>query len=32
MVCSKRAVEPYIVPIEGEERSAYDRQRIRQHA
>jgi succinate dehydrogenase/fumarate reductase flavoprotein subunit len=32
MVCSKRAVEPYIVPIEEEERSAYDRQRIRRHA
>jgi succinate dehydrogenase/fumarate reductase flavoprotein subunit len=32
MVCSKRAVEPYIVPIEAEERSAYDRQRIRQSA
>jgi succinate dehydrogenase/fumarate reductase flavoprotein subunit len=32
MVCSKRPVAPYIVPIEGDERSAYDRQRIRQQA
>jgi succinate dehydrogenase/fumarate reductase flavoprotein subunit len=32
MVCSKRAVQPYIVPIEDEERSAYDRQRIRESA
>ena len=32
MVCSKRAVQPYIVPIEEEERSAYGRQRILQRA
>lgn len=27
--CSKRPVAPYLVPIEGSERDAYDRQRIR---
>ncbi|WP_020178727.1 fumarate reductase/succinate dehydrogenase flavoprotein subunit [Methylopila sp. M107] len=32
MVSEKRAIEPYIVPIEDHERSAYDRQRVRQHA
>ncbi len=32
MICSKRAVQPYIVPIEEEERSAYGRQRILQRA
>lgn len=32
MTAEKRPVEPYIVPIESEERSAYDQQRIRQHA
>lgn len=32
MVSEKRAIEPYVVPIEEHERSAYDRQRIRQSA
>ncbi len=32
MTAEKRAVAPYIVPIEEAERSAYDRQRILQHA
>jgi succinate dehydrogenase/fumarate reductase flavoprotein subunit len=32
MVLEKRPVAPYIVPIEDEERSAYDRQRIRESA
>ena len=32
MTAEKRPVAPYIVPIEEGERSAYDRQRIRQHA
>lgn len=32
MTADKRPVEPYIVPIEDAERSAYDQQRIRQHA
>lgn len=32
MIAEKRPVEPYIVPIEDSDRSAYDRQRIRQHA
>jgi hypothetical protein len=32
MTAEKRPVVPYIVPIEEAERSAYDRQRIRQHA
>jgi succinate dehydrogenase/fumarate reductase flavoprotein subunit len=30
MTCAKRAVAPYLVPIDAEERGAYDRQRIRQ--
>ncbi|WP_342726509.1 fumarate reductase/succinate dehydrogenase flavoprotein subunit [Bradyrhizobium sp. B097] len=32
MTAEKRPVAPYIVPIDESERSAYDRQRIRQHA
>jgi succinate dehydrogenase/fumarate reductase flavoprotein subunit len=32
MTAEKRAVEPYLVPIDENERDAYDRQRIRQHA
>jgi succinate dehydrogenase/fumarate reductase flavoprotein subunit len=32
MTAEKRAVEPYLVPIDESERDAYDRQRIRQHA
>lgn len=32
MTSEKRAIQPYVVPIEDEERSAYDRQRIRQSA
>ncbi|MEH2549794.1 succinate dehydrogenase/fumarate reductase flavoprotein subunit [Bradyrhizobium sp. AZCC 2262] len=32
MTAEKRPVAPYVVPIEESERSAYDRQRIRQHA
>jgi hypothetical protein len=32
MIAEKRPVAPYVVPIEESERSAYDRQRIRQHA
>lgn len=29
VVCVKRPIAPYIVPIDAEERSAYDRQRVR---
>ncbi|WP_128931045.1 fumarate reductase/succinate dehydrogenase flavoprotein subunit [Bradyrhizobium zhanjiangense] len=32
MTAEKRAIAPYIVPIDESERSPYDRQRIRQHA
>jgi succinate dehydrogenase/fumarate reductase flavoprotein subunit len=32
MIAEKRPVARYLVPIEDSERSAYDRQRIRQHA
>jgi succinate dehydrogenase/fumarate reductase flavoprotein subunit len=32
MTCAKRPVAPYIVPIDDDERDAYDRQRIRQSA
>ena len=32
MMLEKRPVAPYIVPIEDAERSAYDRQRIRESA
>jgi len=32
MVSEKRAVEPYIVPIENEERAAYDHLRVRKQA
>jgi succinate dehydrogenase/fumarate reductase flavoprotein subunit len=32
MTAHKRAVTPYIVPIDAAERAAYDHQRIRQHA
>ncbi len=32
MVCSKRPIQPYIVPVEAEERVSYDQQRIRQPA
>ena len=32
MITEKRPVTPYIVPVERSERSAYDRQRIRQSA
>lgn len=32
MICEKREVAPYIVPIEAAERTAYDRQRLRQSA
>ncbi|MFG3757174.1 hypothetical protein, partial [Klebsiella pneumoniae] len=32
MTAEKRAVAPYIVPIDEAERGAYDRQRIRQTA
>lgn len=32
MTSEKRAIEPYLISIEDEERSAYDRQRIRQSA
>jgi len=32
MTAEKRAVAPYIVPIDEAERTAYDRQRIRQQA
>lgn len=31
MVSEKRAVQPYIVPVADEERSAYSNQRIRQY-
>lgn len=32
MVSEKRAIQPYIVPIENEERTAYDRLRVSNHA
>jgi succinate dehydrogenase/fumarate reductase flavoprotein subunit len=32
MIAHKRAVAPYIVPIDATERAAYDNQRIRRHA
>jgi hypothetical protein len=32
MTAHKRAVAPYIVPIDDAERSAYDHQRIRRQA
>ena len=32
MIAEKRPVAPYVVPIDESERSAYDRQRIRQQA
>ncbi|RWF29159.1 MAG: fumarate reductase/succinate dehydrogenase flavoprotein subunit, partial [Mesorhizobium sp.] len=32
MVSEKRAIHPYIVPIENEERTAYDRLRVSNHA
>jgi succinate dehydrogenase/fumarate reductase flavoprotein subunit len=32
MACSKRAIQPYIMPITEDERGAYRRQRIRQNA
>jgi succinate dehydrogenase/fumarate reductase flavoprotein subunit len=32
MVCEKRPVQPYIVPVDAVERTAYDRQRVRQSA
>ncbi|MGA2127317.1 MAG: fumarate reductase/succinate dehydrogenase flavoprotein subunit [Xanthobacteraceae bacterium] len=32
MICGKRAVAPYIVPIAADERTAYDRQRVRRSA
>jgi succinate dehydrogenase/fumarate reductase flavoprotein subunit len=32
MTCAKKPVQPYIVPIDAEERTTYDRQRIRRPA
>ncbi|HZB94267.1 MAG TPA: fumarate reductase/succinate dehydrogenase flavoprotein subunit [Stellaceae bacterium] len=32
MTCAKRPVAPYIVPIGDDERTAYDKQRLRRHA
>jgi len=32
MTCKKHPIAPYIVPIADEERSAYDKQRLRRPA